>query len=352
MKRFANGVLNAIAKIIAVLCAFLFVVTTLAALLLFNVERRAFNPNPYKAALANENFYQRLPSILGEALAKDASQSNLPFARQLTSENWATIVQTLLPPAQLQVVTEDAITQIFAYLNDETSNPQVSLLLLKQRLSSSAGLDAAINLIHAQPDCTAQQLVQLIASFGQVLCNPPQDVLSLAKPILQSQLNATAAEIPDQISLIGTGNQSLSLGNLRLAQFIMQLSPLIPLAFLFGITIFAVRTFKGWLAWWGWPFLVAGVTGMVSGFSGAPLFRTALENFVLHRTQLTIPPELSDVTRAVMDDVLRGIFQPAGWQAMILAGIGLAMLVIVFLISRREKNQRIKNSEAETEIYN
>ncbi len=76
---------------------------------------------------------------------------------------------------------------------------------------------------------------------------------------------------------------------------------------------------------------------MVSGFSGAPLFRTALENFVLRRTQLTIPPELSDVTRAVMDDVLRGIFQPAGWQALILAGIGLVMLVIVFLISRREK---------------
>ncbi len=44
MKRFANGVLNAIAKIIAVLCAILFVATTLAALLLFNVERHAFNP--------------------------------------------------------------------------------------------------------------------------------------------------------------------------------------------------------------------------------------------------------------------------------------------------------------------
>ncbi len=115
-------------------------------------------------------------------------------------------------------MTEDAITQIFAYLNNETSNPQVSLLPLKQRLSSSAGLDAAINLIHAQPDCTAQQLVQLIASFGQVICNPPQDVLTLAKPILQSQLNATAAEIPDQISLMGTDSQSLSLGNLRLAR--------------------------------------------------------------------------------------------------------------------------------------
>ena len=352
MKRFANNVLSVIAKIVAVLCAIFFAATTLAALLLFNMERRAFNPNPYKAALVNENFYQRLPSILGEVLAKNASEGNMPFARQLTSENWATIIQTLLPPEQLRAMTEDAITQIFAYLNNETSNPQVSLLPIKQRLSSSAGLDAAINLIHAQPDCTAEQVVQLIASFGQVLCNPPQDVLNLAKPILQSQLNATAAEIPDQISLIGADSPSLSLRNLRLARLIMQLSPLIPLAFLFGITILAVRSFKGWLAWWGWPFLITGVIGALSGFSGAPLFRTALENFILYRTQLTIPPALADVVRAMMDDVLREIFQPAGWQALILAGIGLIMLVIVFLIPQREKNKRLKSSEAETQIYN
>jgi hypothetical protein len=350
MKRFASNILSAIAKIIAVLSAILFVATTLAALFLFNMERRAFNPNPYKAALANENFYQRLPSILGEVLAKDANESNTPFARQLTSENWATIVQTLLPHEQLRAMTENAITQIFAYLNNETSNPQVSLLALKQRLSGSAGLDAAINLIHAQPDCTAEQVVQLIASFGRVLCNPPQDVLNLARPILQSQLNATAAEIPDQISLIGADSQSLSLRNLRLARFIMQLSPLIPLAFLFGITIFAVRSFKGWLAWWGWPFLITGVIGALSGFSGVPLFRTALENFILRRTQLTIPPELTDAVRTVMDDVLWKIFQPAGWQALILAGVGLGMLVITFLISQAEKNRRIKRSEVETQI--
>ena len=350
MKRFANNVLNVIAKIIAVLCAILFVATTLAALFLFNMERRAFNPNPYKDALANENFYQSLPYILGQVLAKDASEGNMPFARQLTSENWATIIQTLLPPEQLRAMTEEAIAQIFSYLNNETSNPQISLLPLKQRLSSPAGLDAAISLIHAQPDCTAEQLVQLTASFGQVLCNPPQDMLNLAKPILQSQLNATAAEIPDQISLMGTDSHSLSLSNIRLARFLMQLSPLIPLAFLFGLTIFAVRTFKGWLAWWGWPFLVAGVIGALSGFSGAPLLRTALENYILRRTQLTIPPELSNVARTVMDDVLRKIFQPAGRQALILTGIGLGMLIITFLISQTEKNRRLKRSEAETKI--
>ena len=350
MKRFASNILSAIAKITAVLCAIFFIATALAGLFLFNTERIAFNPNPYKTALANENFYQRLPSMLGEVLARDASESNMPFARQLTSQNWTTIVQTLLSPEQLHSMTEEAITEIFAYLNNETSDPQVSLLPLKQRLSGPAGLDAAINLIHAQPDCTAEQLVQLTASFGQVLCNPPQDALNLAKPILQSQLNVIANQIPDQISLMGADSQSLRLRNLRFVRFIMQLSPLIPLAFLFGITIFAVRTFKGWLAWWGWPFLIAGVIGAISGFSSAPLLRTAIENYILRRTQLTIPSELTDVVRTMMDDMLRKIFQPAGRQALILTGIGLGMLIITFLISQTEKNRRLKRSEAETKI--
>ena len=51
-----------------------------------------------------------------------------------------------------------------------------------------------------------------------------------------------------------------------------------------------------------------------------------------------------------MDAVLREIFQPAGWQALILACIGLGMLGVTFLISQAEKNRRIKRSEAETQI--
>src|SRR5271157_845609 len=342
--------LNICAKIIAILCVILFIAATLAALFLYNLEQRAFNPNTYKEALVNENFYESLPSLLGQELAKDSSESNTPFVKQLTSENWATIIQTLLPPEQLQTMTEEAVTQIFAYLNNETSNPRISLLLLKQRLAGPAGMDAAIGLIHAQPNCTAKQDAQMISTLGPVLCNPPQDVLNWAKPILQTQLNLIAANIPDQISILGTNVQSPRVRNLRVVRLIMQLSPLLPLAFLFAVTIFAVRTFKGWLTWWGWPFLTAGVIGAIAGFSGAPLFRLALENYISTRTRLTIPPELADAVRAVIDEVLKEIFQPAGWQALILAGIGLLLLIIAIIISRVEKHRLIKRSEAETQI--
>jgi len=339
-----------IAKIVAVLCAIGFAVTAFAALLLFNLERRAFNPNIYKDALASRNFYQRLPSLLGPELAKAAMGSNIPIAKQFTSDDWAAIIRTLLPPEQLEIMTEDAITQIFAYLNDETSHPHISLTPLKQRLSGPAGMEMAVNLIHAQPDCSIEQLVQMAASFGQVLCNPPQSLLNIAKPAIQAQLNLIAANIPDQMSFIDTSTPTQKAGNLRNIRLAMQFSPLAPLVFLFLNTLFAVRTFKDWMTWWGWPLLWSGIMGALAGFSGAPVFRMALENYISTRTQLSIPAEFTPAIRTVADEVLRQILQPAGWQGLILAGTGLSMLLISLIISNVERNRRHQRSEAKTQI--
>jgi len=346
-----NLLSHILARIIAILCAILFIVTALAALVLFNLEQHGLNPNTYKQALANGNFYQSLPSLLGQVLAVDESKSNTPYLKQLTSDDWTMVIQTLLPPEQLRAMTEEAITQILAYLNGETNDPHLSLLPLKERLLGPAGMTAAISLIHTQPDCTTEQLAQLITSFGQVLCNPPQNMLNLAKPIIQTQLNSIAAALPDQTSLAGTDASSLRLRNIRLIRSMMQLSPLIPLAFLFGVTIFAVRTFKGWMGWWGWPLLFVGVIGAIFGFGGNPVLGGAIEDSIARRTQLINSTQLTEGIRTVINAALREIFQPAGWQALIVAVIGLLMLIITFIIAQQEKNRRTKSSEAETQIH-
>ena len=60
--------LTSFSKFIAVLFAIAFVVTTLATLFLYNVEKSAFNPLLYKKALIDEDIYDRLPSVIGEQL--------------------------------------------------------------------------------------------------------------------------------------------------------------------------------------------------------------------------------------------------------------------------------------------
>jgi len=65
--------LRFLANLLAFLCAALFVVTGVLALLLFNLERRAFDPATYKQALTREKIYQRMPTILAVSLSAPGS---------------------------------------------------------------------------------------------------------------------------------------------------------------------------------------------------------------------------------------------------------------------------------------
>jgi hypothetical protein len=336
---------DSIARALAVLCAICFVVTTPTALFLFNLRQRGFDASIYTQALASSQFYQRLPSLLGEVLSKDSKANNIPFVEALTSDNWAKIIQTLLPPEELQAMTQEGITQFFAYLNGGADNPHVSLIPFKQRLAGAPGLNAAMNFIHSQPACTVDQLIEVIASFGKVLCNPPQAILNAGKPFIKSQLSLAAESIPDQISFTPFGAQTSALQNLRLIKSVMQISPLVPLAFLFGVAIFAVRTFKDWFEWWGWSCSIAGVTSTIFTYAGLPLIRPALENYIVGQIQFVIPPEFSDAIKTITEAVLQRIFQPMGWQSLALSGIGFTMLIIAIIISRVNKNQGIKLSD-------
>ncbi|OQY32893.1 MAG: hypothetical protein B6I38_04085 [Anaerolineaceae bacterium 4572_5.1] len=55
-------------KFTAVFLAILFVIATLFALFLYNVEKRAFDADVYKEALLDEEIYARLPGLIGEQL--------------------------------------------------------------------------------------------------------------------------------------------------------------------------------------------------------------------------------------------------------------------------------------------
>ncbi len=336
---------------LAVVCALLAVLTAVAALLLFNVERRAFEPATYKQALVEQNFYQQFPAVLGDLLERNVSSNNAGFVKQLTANNWATLIQTLLPPRQLQAMTEDALTQIFGYLNGELPNPTLSLLPLKQGLASQEGLDAVILIIHSQPPCTLEQLAKIVTSFGEVLCNPPDDVLNLAKPVIKTQLLAVAAALPDAVPLAGPDASATTLRDLRVLRLAMRLSPLIPLAFLLGITVLVVRSLKDWLAWWGWPLLSAGLLGAISGFAGSPIFRLFIERFLARRIPLSVPAEMANAVRAVADAALRQMLIPAGWEGLALAVLGLAMILISFAVSSNDQSRRLARSEARTQVY-
>jgi hypothetical protein len=136
---------------------------------------------------------------------------------------------------------------------------------------------------------------------------------------------------------------------LRLIRLVMRFSLLIPIALLFVITILAVRTFKGWLVWWGWPILLTGLFGFPIGLAGAPLLRWIMERWLAKRFTITLTPEISASLRTVVDAALRQILKPVVWESLALFIIGLMMVVFSAFLTIREKN-KVAASEAKTQM--
>jgi hypothetical protein len=214
-------------------------------------------------------------------------------------------------------------------------------------------LDAALAIIKSQPPCTLGQIAKVLTNFGQELCNPPQEMLDVLRPVIHAQLQATADAIPDEVPLVNStdsASQPSGLQGLKLLRLLMRLSPLIPFTLLLVITLLVVRTLDDWLSWWGWPLSVTGISGMLVGFSGAPLFRSLIERSISRRAAINMPPEIANAVRGILDAALREMLKPAGWEASVLFLLGLGMVLIAAYLTHREQ-EKLPPSEAPTQVF-
>ena len=146
--------------------------------------------------------------------------------------------------------------------------------------------------------------------------------------------------IPDEVTLIssvlsGTPNDPrLRLNNVRL---LMLISPLLPAAFLFGITIFAVRSLKDWLMWWGWPIFITGAGALLVALLGSPVIGFVVSRFMQIQGAGLIPPSLLATMQETASSVTREILEPVTLEGLILALIGLTMGVVAMFVVRREE---------------
>ncbi|MFZ5819636.1 MAG: hypothetical protein ACOYYJ_07025 [Chloroflexota bacterium] len=332
--------MSAFKKGLAVILATFFILSALGALLAFNLERTAFDPETYRQALANQQFYDLLPGIMAEGLAASIPPESLPSAMQgLSAEQWERLVRDLLPPETLQGMGDQALGSLFAYLEGQADTAQVSLAPLKQSMAGERGVQAALNALRAQPDCTLAQLAQMtMAAFTDsqaMLCNPPEELYPIITPFIQGQLQVAAAALPDQIILFGGqpgGFQGSARQRLQTIRLAMRLSPLLPLAFLFALTILVVRRLRDWLAWWGIPFSITGALAVVTGLLGAPLAGRLVAQTLARRLPASLPSFVLDNSGQLTAAMLGRLLEPVTMQGLILMGVGLAMTVLAMLV--------------------
>ena len=275
----------------------------------------------------------------------EMSQSGGPpeYLKSLSAEDWRAIISAVLPPEMTRTLIEESLHSVFGYLNGETESAVLSLTAFKAHLSGPSGSQAAMQLLRSQPPCTLEDIAQI--TFGNlagekklILCNPSDEMLRLIEPLIQVELQAVAARIPDTATLISADAEGMQnpLNALRVVRAILRFSPLLPLGLLFLITVFAVRSLKGWLGWWGIPLFISGLLGMALSLAVYPIFQWAFKMYIAPRFPPALPISLVDTSHGLMTAVLAGVAAPIVFQSIALLLIGMAM-IIAMRIKRKVK---------------
>lgn len=303
---------------------------------------------------------QRLPEDTEEQLMSPClaqlgggDEGGMPsFFKNLTAANWQAIITILLPPEDLQLMTESTVDQIFAYLNGQADTAAVPLDKLKERLAGPGGRDLIMQLIDSQPPCTGEEAAQMSGGMdngGMVLCKPSADDLPAVLLQLQGQLDTAIQQIPDQATILKppstdvppSGNNPFGtdpisiLGTLRL---VIRLSPILPLVFLLFVTLFAVRSLKSWMRWWGIPIFFSGAIALVLGVLAMPAVNAAWSMLILPRIPPVFPPDIAAIGLGFARSVGKGLSQGIVIRSVILLAFGLAAWIGSYFIRLKGKS--------------
>lgn len=333
--------MNTLKKSTAVFFAILFVISAVTAILLFNFDRRAFTAETYQQAFAREDFYNKLPALMAQALvSSDADTSQLPlFMQGMSAEAWENFIRALLPPDALKAMGDAVLNSTFAYLNLQTDQVIVDLRPVKTSMAGETGAQAVLALIGNLPACTAEQLARASINLftgGQIeFCNPPAELLPLVTPVIQGQLQFAAAIIPDEMTLFTAPLQNDPRQRLQAVRFFMRLSPLLPIFFLLALTVLCVRSLNDWLKWWGIPTLIAGLLTFTMGLLGAPVIGRLIAFVLSSRLPNYLPEFLSTFSGDLAAAMVRALLVPVIWQGLILSVIGVLMTAGWYLVQGR-----------------
>ena len=327
-------------RILAGICAFLFIVSGFASLLLFNVERKTFSAETYKQAFRQQGLYAEIPALFAKmivASAQEPGNNVFAFASRLDRDSLELVITAMLPPEEFEALMDGFLDSAFAFLNGKADLISISLLPFKRSMAGDRGVQAVMQIILAEPDCTLPQLAQMGLGGDLIFCKPPDEAMTLVTPLIRTQLQFMAGGIPDELVILSTA-QSASLlderAQLDRVRAAMRLSPLLPLVFLLLVTLFAVRGLGDWLKWWGCPFLVIGGISVLAALIGSPALGLVIQRVIRSQAGF-LPPILTSALGETVSAVSRQILSPVIVEGAVLGFVGFGMVVTAVILHKR-----------------
>ena len=358
MRTFLDKISGPFAKYLAIFFASLFVLATVLVIIFFNIENTLLNAGTYKRALDKNNVYGQLP-VLAEA-EMDAMKSffndlsgaaieDMDFMDDLTSKDWQTLFNFVLPADDARGMIENMLDQVFATINGEADSARLPVAALKARFNGQAGKDSIQYLLNIQPPCTEEQLTLIHSEKPNLedpeYCQPPQQDLALLTSQWQAKIASTSADIPDEIMLIqppsnGLGNGAPGtdpIAGLNTARLLIRFSPLLPLVLLVLITLLRVRSLKSWLTWWGVPLLITGLIALAIGLFLPVLLNWAVGTAILSRFSSVLSAGVSGLAGNLVRSVAQALATPITVEAAITGLLGLAATIGSFFVEPKLK---------------
>lgn len=361
---------SAYKTILAWIFAFFFVISAIGVIFTFFPVGKLLNPQFYQQAMQDVNIYQRLPETIAKQLAVNltptVADSDSGISLMVLSDHeWETILVDLIDPGWLQSQSEQVIDQVFDLLlvsQDPLNTPiEISVAEIKHRFAGPEGIQAVNQIIEAQPPCSLEQLLGLVQiglgmenTIGSILCRPPDFILSEINPFVESFLATTVGQIPDEIPFYipisqlesQTGGKPLAAGPgeipeplqiLRRVNTMVSWSPLLPLIFLFLMTLVAVRSLKDFMAWWGGALFASGSISLIFSAIMVPVVSWAFSTYLpmdiinlIDMPELLVSIGITDLYDQLVNQLQLSIIIPA----VIMTVIGFALLLGLFLLSR------------------
>jgi hypothetical protein len=181
----------------------------------------------------------------------------------------------------------------------------------KTRLAAAPpGTEVLYNLCEFPDPWHEDQFGDYLESLEDLIANIPR---RFDLTVRLSRVQDTAGVGPDAIKT-----------QLRLIRWLMKLAPLIPVALLFLILVFEVRSLRSFGQWWGIPLTIGGVFTLLVALTYRPLV-----------TVLLIAGPLSETPELIREEVLSGmltlasyIFKPMLWQSLAVLAVGLVLILI------------------------
>lgn len=358
-------------RAVAVLFTLVFILAFFSGVLFFHLENTLLQPDAYVRALQREGIAEQLKVVASHEIAatlqKDPCSSTPElcataggppaFISGLTAEDWQRILDHLITTDWIRDQAEIVIRAIFSALEGEgpAAPVRADIRSIKAKLEGDSGTEILGILLETLPDCSqsqAAEIGQLLLSGGDVgellVCSPPEELQEVARPILESQMTELTAELPDEMVLpIGDFTQLFGSegSNVleRVRQVIRQgllISAAVATGCILMIMLFAVRSIRQFLLWFGWPILLVGL--VLLGLTVTARTSTALL-FEFVQRSLEIPSVQAQTIvfgrtlfQAVISSILRGLMV----FGFVFSGTG-AIMLILFLLFRTARHEQV-----------